>query len=217
MNKKHKATLKKIWNFFWHEDSVASWVANLVVAFLVIRFIVYPILGAVLGTSFPIVAVVSESMEHGLDNGILCGSKFDEHRDSFDNYWNICGSWYENNGISKEQFSGFPLKQGFYKGDVIILWRAHKDNLQVGDVLVFQGTKPQPIIHRVVKKWDEDGRAFFQTKGDHNAASIGGTYGEEKIGEERIYGKAIVRVPYLGWMKILFVEAVRPLGIVIER
>ena len=55
---------KKAWNFFWNEDSVSSWIANIIVAFIVIRFIVYPVLGAALGTSFPIVAVVSESMEH---------------------------------------------------------------------------------------------------------------------------------------------------------
>ena len=202
---------KKVWKFFWHEDSIASWIANIVVAFLVIYFIVYPVLGAVLGTSFPIVAVISESMDHSNANEQLCGLRLDEFKDSFDNYWDVCGSWYETRGISKDQFKGFPFPKGFSKGDVIILWRP--TNIKVGDILIFQGSKPQPIIHRVVKI--DDG--FYQTKGDHNSNSITGPDGETRISQDRIYGKGIIRLPYLGWVKILFVDAVRPLGINIVR
>jgi signal peptidase I len=212
-----KEHLKKTWNFFWNDDSVWSWLANIIVAFLVIRFIVYPVLGLLLGTSFPIVAVISESMEHGTHNDIICGSKYVEFPESFDNYWTVCGQWYKSNGITKEEFKKFPFKNGFRKGDVIILWRAHKDNIKLGDVLIFQGSKPQPLIHRVVKVWEENEQFFYQTKGDHNSDSISGNLGEKKISEDRVYGKGIIRVPYLGWMKILFVDAVKPLGINIQR
>ena len=77
--------LKKTWNFFWHDDSLGSWMANIVVAFLVIKFILYPLLGVVLGTSFPIVAVVSESMEHGLHKGKLCETYYRDFKESFNN------------------------------------------------------------------------------------------------------------------------------------
>lgn len=207
---------KKVWNFLWNDDSIWSWLVNIIIAFLVIRYIVYPILGIILGTSFPIVAVVSESMEHGLHNGI-CGQDLQEFHHSFDNYWGVCGSWYENIGVSKEQFNHFPFKNGFDKGDVIILWRANKNNLNVGDILVFQANRDQPIIHRIVKIWKEDGQNFYQTKGDHNANSISDGLSETKIGEERVFGKGIVRIPYLGWIKILFVDTVKPLGIDIRR
>ena len=100
---------------------------------------------------------------------------------------------------------------------MIILWRANKNNLDVGDVLIFQGSKPQPLIHRVVKVWEEDSQTYYQTKGDHNSGSISGSLGEEKISEDRLYGKGVIRVPYLGWIKILFVDAVKPLGINIVR
>ena len=208
---------KKVWNFFWYEDSASSWVANIIVAFLVIRYLVYPSLGLILGTNYPIVAVVSESMEHGLHNNILCGEKLENHPESFDNYWKICGKWYEERGITKSEFSKFPLKNGFNKGDVIILWRANSDNTEAGDVLIFVGDKPQPIIHRVVKKWQEEEQYFYQTKGDHNSNSIQGQFGETIITENRILGKGVLRIPYLGWIKILFVDAVRPLGINIQR
>ena len=207
---------KRIWKFFWHEDSLWSWLANIIVAFLIIKFIIYPLLGLLLGTSFPIVAVVSESMEHGLYGNTLCGQDFPQFQESFENYWQVCGSWYENYGITKEQFKGFPFQDGFRKGDVIILWRAHEKNLQLGDVLIFQSSKPQPLIHRIVRIWEEDNQTYYQTKGDHNANSYQ-SLRETEISLDRVYGKGILRLPYLGWLKILFVDAVKPLGINIQR
>ena len=208
---------KKSWKFFWRDDSVASWVANIIVAFLVIRFLVYPLLAVILGTPFPIVAVVSESMDHGTSDNIICGQYFEKFPESYDNYWDVCGQWYESNGITKEEFKKFPFKNGFDKGDVIVLWRANEKNIKVGDVLVFASTQPQPIIHRVVKIHNEDGKIYYQTKGDHNSQSIPGSTGELRIPQERIYGQGIIRLPYFGWLKILFVDAVKPLGITIER
>ncbi len=211
----HKEFTKKAWNFFWKEDSIWSWLANIVVAFIIIKFIVYPVLGLMLGTSYPIVAVVSESMEHGLHKDRLCDQYFTEFPESFDNYWQVCGNWYEQKGIDKEQFKQFSFKNGFNKGDVIILWRPN--NLELGDILVFQANKPQPIIHRIVKIWNEDGKTYYQTKGDHNRESDSSFIQETKISEERIFGKGIIRIPYLGWLKILFVDAVKPLGVNIQR
>jgi len=212
-SKSIKQKLKQTWKFFWHSDSIWSWVANLIVAFLLIRFIVYPVLGMLLGTSYPIVAVVSESMEH--NQGDLCGQGVPEFPDSFDNYWDTCGYWYEGRGISKQQFQTFPFPDGFRKGDVIILWRANQNNLAVGDILVFQSIKVQPLIHRVVRVWQEDGQYFYQTKGDHNQNSYSALR-ETKISAERIYGQGLFRIPYLGWLKIIFVDAVKPLGINIQ-
>ena len=210
-----KEFTKKMWTFFWKDDSVWSWIANIIVAFLVIRFLLYPVLGIVLGTSYPIVAVVSESMEHGLHNDRLCGTQIFDFPESFESYWQVCGSWYESNGVSKAEFMNFPFQNGFDKGDVIVLWRP--TNLEVGDVLVFAASKPQPIIHRVVKVYEEDNQIYYQTKGDHNADSDSRYIQETKISQERIFGKGIIRIPYLGWLKILFVDAVKPLGINIQR
>lgn len=208
---------RKCWHFFWHSDSGWSWLANTIVAFVVIRFVVYPLLAVLLGTQYPIVAVVSESMEHQVSNGVLCGNQMPGFSYSLDNYWKICGKWYEEKGISLEQFQTFPFRDGFDKGDVIILWRANKNNLDLGDILVFQGNRPQPIIHRIVMITEEGGNYFYQTKGDHNSGSIDGLGGETRINEDRIVGRAIARIPYLGWMKILFVNVVKPLGIEIKR
>ena len=60
----HKDTAKNVWKFIWEDDSIWSWMLNIILAFVLIKFIVYPGLGLLLGTSYPVVAVVSESMEH---------------------------------------------------------------------------------------------------------------------------------------------------------
>ena len=61
---KFRKLWKKFWYFIWEDNSIWSWIVNVILAFLLIKFLVYPGLGIILGTDYPIVAVVSESMEH---------------------------------------------------------------------------------------------------------------------------------------------------------
>jgi len=214
---KVKEHLKQFWNFFWHSDSIWSWLLNIVVAFVLIKFVIYPLFGLMLGTGYPIVAVISESMEHGLSSQQLCGQQFISYKESFNNYWDVCGKWYENKNISSTQFQDFPFKNGFDKGDIILVLGKKPKNIEVGDVLIFQAGKPQPIIHRVIKKWEQNGVYYFQTKGDHNSDTISTFLGEHEINQQRILGTGVIRIPYLGWVKILFVQLVSPLGITITK
>ncbi len=72
--RKFKKLLKKIWYFIWEDDSIWSWIVNIILAFVIIKFIVYSGLGFMLSTSHPIVAVVSGSMEHKIvedNSGVL--------------------------------------------------------------------------------------------------------------------------------------------------
>ena len=64
VKKKPKSFWGKVWYLIWYEDSVASWIVNVILAFLIIKFLIYPGLGLLFGTNLPIVAVVSESMQH---------------------------------------------------------------------------------------------------------------------------------------------------------
>lgn len=73
---------KKIWKFIWHDDSLLSWIVNIVIAFILVKFVIYPGLGLILQTTYPVVAVVSSSMEHNEDfekwweNAKLCYSNY---------------------------------------------------------------------------------------------------------------------------------------------
>ena len=94
---KHHA--KSFWDYVWNDDSVGSWVVNVILAFIIIKFIVYPLLALVFGTNLPIVAVISGSMHH---------------EGSFDQWWSsqaLCSHmqtctqkvWYSEHNISKEE------------------------------------------------------------------------------------------------------------------
>ncbi len=214
--KKLKLLWKKTWHFIWEEDSIASWVVNVILAFVIIKFIVFPGLGFLLNTTHPIVAVVSNSMEH--DGG-------------FDKWWDsgaVCdfgsctqGEFYAEYDTSKDEFKEYRFKNGFNKGDIMVLYGVRPKDLKEGDVLVFQSSRPDPIIHRIVKIRQDEGKFYYQTKGDHNPTSIKGgimnCLAETNIPLEATIGYqkherasvAVMRVPFLGYIKIWFVGIVK--------
>ena len=90
-----KRYLKKIWYFIWEDDSLLSWIVNIVLAFLLIKFLIYPGLGFALSTDYPIVAVISGSMEHD---------------GSFNDWWSLHQKFYDDIGISQNNFKQFSFK-----------------------------------------------------------------------------------------------------------
>lgn len=206
-DKKPKSTMQKIWYFIWYDDSILSWIVNVILAFLIVKFVFYPLLSLTLGTSLPLVAVTSPSMEHRpmIENNmnVMCGVPTQETgRQNIDDWWSTCGPWYEENkNITLQDFRNFPLRNGFNKGDIILL-RSPR-NLEVGDVIVFESGKKYPIIHRTVKITDD----AIMTKGDNNAGLIRDSeLDETNIQREALLGKAYARIPYLGYIKIWFTD-----------
>ncbi len=204
-----KRITKRVWHFLWVEDSVASWIANIIVAFLLIKFIVYPVLGAVLGTTYPIVAVVSGSMEHDA---------------SFNDWWiDVCApggrplTFADGTSVTPERlygtfdidqgaFEAYPFHNGFDKGDLMILYSGQ--SVRVGDVLVFATAGlSDPVIHRIVDiRQDGQDSPRYYTMGDHNCRQHPF---EQGITQQQVLGKAVVRIPWLGWIKIGFVELIQ--------
>ena len=203
--KKVKKIGKKIWWFIWEDDSWLSWIVNVILAFVIIKFLVYPGLGLFLNTSHPIVAVVSGSMEH--DTG-------------FDEWWSSpaqcekdsCtqGEHYAEYGITKKEFLEYNYKNGFDKGDIMIIYGKRPEKIEKGDVIVYHAGKSNPIIHRVVDVQKQD-KLYFSTKGDHNPTSMGF---EKSITKEIVIGEAVMRIPYLGYIKIWFVDLLKILKII---
>ena len=186
-----KAFLKKAWNFIWHEDSILSWLVNLVLAFLIVKFIIYPLIGALLGTSFPLVAVVSSSMEHDMD---------------FQEWWDENKEFYESTMIYMEEFKTFNFKNGFNKGDIMVLKGVEPKDIKIGDVVVYENNfNKNPIIHRVIEIKQKEGKYSYITKGDNNFNVDPLEVSEEQIKKT---GKAVFRLPLLGWVKIIFMGLV---------
>lgn len=203
----------KTWYFIWYDNSLLSWLTNILLAFILIKFIVYPGLGLLMGTGLPVVAVVSESMDH---------------EGSFDYWWStyaLCDNqspckqseWYAQYAITKEDFLNYPLANGFKRGDVILLRGVNPQDVQRGDIIVFDTDRPYPIIHRVVRAYENKGELFFETKGDHNTLQIEGVcyypgmnpqycLDESAIPANTLRGRASLKIPYIGYVKIWAVD-----------
>ena len=178
--------LKKFWNFLC-EDSWPSLVVSLVIALIVIKFILFPVLSLLTGTYLPLVIVESCSMHH-YENG-------------FDKIFSTSNVYSEKN-ISLSETSNWPFQNGFNKGDVIFVVGAK--NVNVGDVIIFNGGAANPIIHRVVSLNP------IETKGDNYITNPAQLPAEKNINKNQIIGKAVFRIPYIGWLKLIFYEFARP-------
>lgn len=183
-----KKTLKRIWHFIWEDNSALSWAVNIILAFILIKFLVYPGLGLAVSTPSPVVAVVSGSMEHDA---------------AFNDWWASHSAFYESLNITKAEFSSYRFSNGFNKGDLMLLRGKPPAELRVGDTIVFIGNS-EPIIHRLVSKTEKNGRYYLSTKGDNNEKQH--PY-EIAFPEDKLIGQAVIRIPLLGYVKIAVTEA----------
>jgi signal peptidase I len=184
-----------------------GWFGNIIYLFLgfVIAYSFNVFLGLTLNTDTPVVAVYSCSMEHNVYNNWwnlcnlepneVCGRDAGDYDTSnFDYYWKLCGNWYESKNISKGDFESFIFSNGLDVGDMIIVMNT-KD-IKIGDIIIFStDSRAFPIIHRI---FSMDG-AGVSTKGDNNSSP-------DSFGEKSIHGKAILKIPLLGWVKIIFTQ-----------
>ena len=177
---------KRCWDFL-QEDSWPSFLVTLVLAFIVIKFVFFPGLSLLTGTSLPLVIVESCSMYH--------------HEDGFEN--TFTSSVYEDYGISLEDTSGWDFQDGFSKGDVIFVVGAR--DVEVGDVVIFNGGARYPLIHRLVEVGDT-----YATKGDNYKTNSRQLASEKNISEDQLIGRALFRIPAIGWAKLIFFELGRP-------
>ena len=181
-----------LWNKFLgflHEDSWASFVVTLILAFIIIKFVFFPGLSLITGTSLPLVIVESCSMYH--------------HEDGFEKTFE--SNVYSDYGISLEDTKNWIFQNGFSKGDVIFVVGAK--NIEVGDVIIFHGGAQHPLIHRLVQTDDD-----YATKGDNYKTNNNQLSSEKYIPEEQIIGKALFKIPFVGWAKLIFFEGGKSAG-----
>src|SRR3989338_356117 len=147
--KSNKNLFQKFWFLLWKDNSIKGWVFSVVFLFLFIKFIFFPVLSLATGTSLPLAIVESCSMYH---QGVFSDfdSWFDEHKEKYTAF-----------EINETVFGNFPLKRGFNKGDILLITRAKPEKISVGDIIIFEASQQNPIIHRVVQiKETENGKVF---------------------------------------------------------
>ena len=194
---KLKIILKKFWFLLWKDDSLKGWIFSLLFIFIFIKFIFFPTLNLITGTSLPLAIVESCSMHHQ-----------DNLLSNFDNWWESETSKYDYYSIQKEQFETFSFKRGFTKGDILFVIGAKPGEVRIGDVIIFNGGQKNPLIHRVIKIKETKEGAVYSTLGDNNNGQL---EVEKDIKEEQIIGKAVLRLaPYAGWGKLVFYDWRKP-------
>jgi hypothetical protein len=190
---KFKKFLKKFWEIVWKDDSFKGWVISLIFLFVVIKFVIFPILNLVTGTSLPLAIVESCSMYHKAD---IFGS--------FNNWWDRHDSKYNEFNLEKKEFSDFPIKKGLNKGDILFIIRAKPEKVEIGEIIIFNAGERNPVIHRVISIKQENGKYIFSTIGDNNNGQLSV---EKEISEDKLVGKAVIKVvPFIGWGKLVFFE-----------
>ena len=126
-------------------------------------------------------------------------------------WWDRNAAWYEPKNITEEKFQNFPMKNGFSKGDIIFVWG--RSDEKVGDIIIFEpgseSSAQHPIIHRIIALNP------IGTKGDHNSVQLTKSNNVQKIDEtsipkDNVIGKAVFRIPALGWVKLIFFEYRNP-------
>ena len=195
--KEIKEFFKKFWFLLWKDNSIKGWIFSVIFLFVFIKLIFFPLLDLATGTSLPLAIVESCSMYH---KGDMISN--------FDSWWTRHESKYEPYIINNLDFKEFSFKNGFNKGDILFITGTNPEKLKIGDIIIFNGNRQNPIIHRIINITIEDGEYFFSTLGDNNNGQLSE---EKKISSDQIVGKAVFRVaPLVGWVKLIFYEGSKP-------
>lgn len=192
--KRIKDFWEKFWFIVWKDNSFKGWIISILFLFVIIKFVFFPILNLITGTTLPLAIVESCSMYH---EGNMISS--------FKNWWDRHEDKYEDLSIDKELFKDFSFRRGFNKGDILFIVGTKPEKLGVGDIIIFEASQANPIIHRIIDIKKENGEYVFSTIGDNNNGQL---VFEKEINEDKIVGRAVFRlVPYIGWVKLVFFEA----------
>lgn len=102
---------------------------------------------------------------------------------------------YSMIGIGSESMTGT-----INKGDAIIYERYNENEDIKGKVIVFKKDS-RLIVHRVMRQYIVEGKAIYQTKGDHNES-----YDNWVVDTSEIVGVVEYRIPYIAWPSVLLGE-----------
>lgn len=101
----------------------------------------------------------------------------------------------------------------FYRGDVVIIEKTNflglqefnPNNLKVGDIIIYQATWfPEPVIHRIIaKSTNPNGKTYYITKGDNNAAPDPvAVYPEQVLSKVVSLSNNPLVIPKIGYLTI---------------
>ncbi|MHC1605018.1 MAG: signal peptidase I [Candidatus Methanofastidiosia archaeon] len=159
---------------------------------VLLYFLIQTTLVVAMGVDNPIVVVISGSMDH--------------QDYPFEEWWQIKYEEYGRYGITKEEFESFQYNDGFSKGDILVIKHINRQEIKVGDVIVFQREWDNiPIVHRVIEIFYNGGKYYYLTKGDFNPmADNYYSNGSPGICEDHVVGEVEAVLPHIGKITLWF-------------
>ena len=105
------------------------------------------------------------------------------------------------------------MEPQIHEGDMLFVMGIEPENIKsgtiedkTGDIIVFNAQWPtaplDPIVHRVIYKYQVGDKWYFETKGDANVLPDPG-----EVSEDDIIGVVVGGIPYIGWVKIFLTES----------
>ena len=195
------------------ETKIIYWVFYLIYS-LLLAFIIFKLLGLILGTTLPLATVVSGSMEPSFYRGdimVISSTK------------NLKSEVVTiNENIATKNITDF-LEMEYEKGIVKTI-KINNQLIEVNDavennnsVVVYKSNLTgKDIIHRVILIIKANDGKFVLTKGDNNKTNyiidqdciisgnyvVNGCLNMYPINVESLLGKKRLRIPYIGYLKL---------------
>lgn len=105
--------------------------------------------------------------------------------------------------------SMLPIYNGFqddentdiypFRGDILLVKKVPIESINIGDVIVFDTPSvSDPVVHRVVGKWEENDMFIFKTNGDNNP-----NVDSWEVFGDKIHGVVVLRIPHIGWFLLV--------------
>ncbi len=107
------------------------------------------------------------------------------------------------------------MEPKIHKGDLLFVMGVDAEDIkngtaeeQNGDVIVFDarglwfGAPQEPIVHRVIDKYNISDTWYFRTKGDANLLQD-----QAPVPESCVIGVVVGVIPYIGWVKIFLTDS----------
>jgi signal peptidase len=86
-----------------------------------------------------------------------------------------------------------------FRGDILLVKKVPIESIEVGDVIVFETPSvPDPVVHRVVAKWQHNNEFIFKTNGDNNLIPD-----SWEVSGDKVFGIVVFRIPHIGWFLLV--------------
>ncbi len=99
------------------------------------------------------------------------------------------------NGFQDDEYTDiYP-----FRGDILLVKKVPIESINIGDVIVFDTPSvSDPVVHRVVAKWEENDTFILKTNGDNNQ------YVDSwEVPRDNIHGVVVLRIPHIGWFLLV--------------